>query len=318
MIDYFVKISDWLLQNQPQNCAVIIAGATASGKSAFALDLAEHIGKSDNMQAYIVNADSMQLYRDLRIVTACPNEGERQRYRHELYNILPAAQNASAGWWLQQIQQLCSHQLKQRRKMIPIIVGGTGMYIKVLLEGIANIPEVPHKIRDDAQKRYDQLGGAAMLEELSQYDPEIRARVNIADRQRIIRAYSVWSYSGQPLSYWQKQEYFRPLADWQILRAQIDLDRAQLYDNCNRRFKQMIDAGGVEEVANLIDEVRPPENAMVLRAVGVAEIAAYLRGEYGMDEMQERASQATRHYAKRQLTWLRGQYNADMIIPSIS
>jgi tRNA dimethylallyltransferase len=277
---------------------VIIAGPTASGKSALALSLA---GKRGGV---IINADSQQLYRELRILTARPTPEEEAQAPHRLYGTMPAAENASAGKWLQFAKMEIDWALSQGKP--PIVVGGTGLYIKALMEGIAEIPEIDPRVRAQADSDFAAMGREAFAERLKLVDPQFFERLKVHDPQRLIRAYAVWLGTGKPLSWWQQRGATAPYpADAFELRI-VEVPRDELYRRCDARFITMIEQGAAEEVKQLLALNLPPD-LPAMKSVGVPELSAYLRGEISLDEATSKAQQATRNYAKRQLTWIRNQ-----------
>lgn len=273
-------------------------GATASGKSAFALSLAQKIG------GVIINADSQQIYSDLRILTARPSPQEEAVVPHKLYGIMAAHENCSAGIWLRHAKMEIDWARSQN--ITPIVVGGTGLYIKALMQGIAEIPDIYSAIRQQATSDYEQMGKEAFSERLRAIDPAFFERLKVYDKQRLVRAYEVWLGSGKSLSWWQSQEVAAPYQADEIEITKIELPREELYSRCNTRFVQMLEAGAVEEVKQLMT-LNLPDNLPIMKTIGVRELSAYLRGETTLDAAIELCQTATRHYAKRQMTWFRGQ-----------
>lgn len=277
---------------------VILTGPTASGKSAHALSLAQ------SREGVIINADSQQLYRPLRILTARPSKEDEARAPHKLYGILNAHEPCSAGSWLRLARMEIDWARSQGRT--PILTGGTGLYLKALMEGIADIPDIPESVRQQSENDYDSMGKDAFIDRLRHVDPQFFERLSVYDRQRLIRAYAVWLGSGKPLSYWQglaPQAFYKP-EEFEIYRT--DIPRDQLYQNCNTRVEQMLKEGALEEVRGLMAQ-NLPENLPVMKSVGVREFSAYLKGEISLEDASAATRQATRNYAKRQLTWLRNQ-----------
>jgi tRNA dimethylallyltransferase len=276
----------------------IIAGPTASGKSALALALAEQTN------AVIVNADSAQIYRDLPVLSAAPTAEERARAEHRLYGVLDGALPCSAAEWAATARQEIADVHAQRR--LPILVGGTGLYLRTLLEGIAPVPAIDTEVRQRVRE--------APLEEnrakLESLDPDAAARLNPGDTTRINRALEVVLSTGRTLAEWQRQRE-GGIADEVELRPLILLPpRKWLYARCDERFAHMIDQGAVAEVEALIARKLNP-NLPVMRAIGVREISAYLLGETSLDDATSAGRQATRRYAKRQYTWFAHQPPAE-------
>jgi tRNA dimethylallyltransferase len=276
----------------------IIAGPTASGKSALALALAEQT------KGVIVNADSAQIYRDLPVLSAAPTAEERARAEHRLYGVLDGALPCSAAEWAATARREIADVHAQGR--LPILVGGTGLYLRTLLEGIAPVPAIDTEVRQRVRE--------APLEEnrakLETLDPDAAARLNPGDTTRINRALEVVLSTGRTLAEWQKQRE-GGIADEVELRPLILLPpRKWLYARCDERFAHMIDQGAVAEVEALIARKLNP-NLPVMRAIGVREISGYLLGETSLDDATSAGRQATRRYAKRQYTWFAHQPPAE-------
>jgi tRNA dimethylallyltransferase len=272
----------------------LIAGPTASGKSALALALAERC------RGVIVNADSAQVYRDLPILSAAPTQAERAQAEHRLYGVLDGALSCSAADWAETAKgEIVDVQQSGR---LPIVVGGTGLYLRTLLDGIAPVPEIDPSVRDDVRGSPVEQNFARLRE----LDPEASARLNPGDTARIARALEVRLSSGRPLSAWQTLRK-GGIGDQVSLKPLILLPpRVWLYTRCDERFARMIELGAVEEVKALLTR-NLNSNAPVMRAIGVREIAAYLRGERSLDETIAAGQRATRRYAKRQYTWFAHQ-----------
>ena len=276
----------------------IITGPTASGKSALALSLAQ------KQNGVIINADSQQLYRDLRILTARPTPEEEAQAPHKLYGTLNGQDACSAGQWLNLVRMEIDWARKQGQ--LPIVVGGTGLYIKALISGIATMPDIPASIRAQAISDYDAMGKDAFADRLKWVDPEFFTRLKTYDRQRLTRAWEVWLGSGKPLSWWHAQPTTPPYPPEDITLQIVTIPREDLYARCNARFETMIGQGAIEEVQQL-QSLNLPETVPIMKSVGVPELSAYLRGETTLETAIATAQQATRHYAKRQLTWYRNQ-----------
>ncbi len=276
---------------------VIVAGATASGKSGLALALAEAFG------GVVVNADSMQVYRELSVLTARPGPAETERVPHRLYGVLPGAEACSAGRWRGLALAEIEDALDAGR--LPILAGGTGLYLRALEQGLSAIPPVPQAVRAAARARHGALGGTAFHAALAERDPETAARLHPSDSQRLIRAWEVLEASGRPLSAWQR-EPAGPGLPHRRLRLVLAPPRAALYAACDRRFMQMMEDGALDEVDRLLALGLDP-SLPVMRALGVPQLARHLGGEITLEEAVAAGRQATRRYAKRQLTWLRTQ-----------
>jgi len=273
---------------------VLIAGPTASGKSALALALAQQIG------GVIVNADSAQVYRDLSVLSATPADEELKTEEHRLYGVQDGALPCSAADWAAMARREIADVRAGRRS--PILVGGTGLYLRTLLEGIAPVPPIDPEVRA-------RVRGAPVEEnraKLEALDPDAAGRLNSGDTTRINRALEVMLSTGRTLAEWQKQRE-GGIAGEVDLRPLILLPPRQwLYARCDERFAHMIDKGAVAEVETLLARGLNP-NLPVMRAIGVAEISRYLLGETTLDEAIAAGQQATRRYAKRQYTWFAHQ-----------
>ncbi|MCE2517288.1 MAG: tRNA (adenosine(37)-N6)-dimethylallyltransferase MiaA [Alphaproteobacteria bacterium] len=280
---------------------VVIAGPTASGKSALAVTLAQR------MKGEVVNADSMQVYRDLPVLTAIPDHDERQGVAHHGYGVLDGAERCSVGRWM----ELTRGYIEEiwRRGGVPILVGGTGMYIRAALEGISPMPDIDPKFRDQATAMLAAMGGAGFRAELMARDPVLAARLNDGDSQRLIRGMEIVLATGTPLSAWQdKPPQGAIAADFTTIR--IAPPREELYARIDQRFPMMLKAGGVEEARALMARALDP-SLPLMKAVGFPPIADYLRGATSRDDAVELACRDSRRYAKRQTTWFNNQFAAN-------
>ena len=284
---------------------IIIAGPTASGKSALAVDIAEEFFGS------VINADSMQVYRQLDVLSARPSGPDLGRAPHRLYGVIDAAEKCSAGRW----RQMAAGEIEAAwsGKRLPIVVGGTGLYLKALLEGLSPIPDIPSSFRDEATVLLEHLGETAFHKELAKCDPDIAVRLPPGDRQRMIRAFEVFQATGRPLSVWQKEPLSGPPVRARFYVVVVRPDREILYGRIDTRFEKMIELGAVEEVRALLSLNLPPD-LPVMKALGVPELTRYLNGEIELDLAVDEARRATRNFAKRQLTWLRHQLKNDLEI----
>ena len=275
----------------------LIAGPTASGKSRLALDMAEKTG------AVIINADSQQLYADLRILSARPTIEDEARADHRLYGVADAAEFWSVGRWTRAVMPLLAELAAQDRPAL--LVGGTGLYFNALTRGLADIPAVPDEVRDTIQSAYDAEGEAVFRRRLTEVDPIAAAAITPGDRQRLIRALAVAQATGRALSTWKADT--RPLLAADTYDALVvEPPRDRLYAACDARVRLMIDNGAVEEVRALLARNLDP-SLPAMKAVGVPELAAHLTGATTLDQAVTAIRLATRHYAKRQLTWFRNQ-----------
>ncbi len=275
----------------------LIAGPTASGKSALALALAERLG------AELVNADAIQLYRDLRVLSARPSAAEEARAPHHLYGVADAADGWSVGRWLR-AATLSLADIRGRGRPA-VVVGGTGLYFAALTRGLADTPQVPEAVRAEAEARLAAQGEPAFREALARVDAPSAARIQSGDRQRLVRAAAVHAATGRALSDWRAST--RPAlarAAWRGLV--IEPPRSWLYARCDARFDAMLAGGALEEAARL--DARALDPALpALKAVGLRELAAAARGELTLEQAREAAARETRRYAKRQTTWFRNQ-----------
>ncbi|MBO6902489.1 MAG: tRNA (adenosine(37)-N6)-dimethylallyltransferase MiaA [Rhizobiaceae bacterium] len=278
--------------------AILIAGPTASGKSALALRLARETGGT------IVNADSMQVYSVLDRLTARPDAADLEALPHRLYGHVHPADDYSTGHWLRDVGGLIESGEFRERKAV--FCGGTGLYFKALLEGLSRMPDVSASIREGWRRRLSEDGPEKLHEVLARDDPDVAAKLKPADGQRIVRALEVLEASGRSILDWQRDRDL-PLVDTASARMiLIEPDRSELDRRIVQRFAKMLDDGAVDEVRLLLalglDAGKP-----AMKAIGVREIGAYLRGEATREEAIENARIATRQYAKRQITWFRNQ-----------
>lgn len=276
---------------------MLIAGPTASGKSALALWAAERAGGE------VVNADALQIYRDLRVLSARPSPDDEARVPHHLFGVADAADGWSVGRWLRAATAALADIAARGRPAV--VVGGTGLYFRALTQGLAEIPPTPPTVVEAVQRRFDLEGEAAARAALRELDPAAEARISAGDRQRLVRALAVATATGRALSDWQADT--RPLlAPGAWSGVVLEPPRAALYARCDARLAAMVEQGAVEEAAALAARgLNPALPAM--KAVGLRELAAYAQGAVGLDEALAAARIATRQYAKRQLTWLRNQ-----------
>lgn len=280
----------------PIKRAVLIAGPTASGKSALALERARASG------GVIINADAMQVYDVLRVVTARPSEAEMAAVPHRLYGVVSPRQRFSTGEWLRAVARL----LPELGGRTAIFVGGTGLYLEALLNGLAAVPDVPEAAMRQAEAEISGLDGDERLRLLADRDPETARRLRVADPQRVVRALAVRAATGRSLASFQDQPGDGLLRGYAIERLVVDPGREFLRERIARRFEAMLDAGAAEEVKALLAlELDPSLPAM--KAIGVREIGDWLAGRCSREEAVRRAVTATRQYAKRQRTWFRNR-----------
>jgi tRNA dimethylallyltransferase len=278
--------------------AVLIAGPTASGKSALALELAQATS------GVIINADSMQVYRDLRVLTARPTKEEEARVPHRLYGHVDAAVNFSAGHWVTDATVVLAEVRAQNR--LPIFVGGSGLYFKALTRGLSAVPPIPPEVRDNVRARLERDGVEALHAALAQRDPTSAERLKPRDRTRIARALEVVEATGRSLTDWHRDGLPPLLPPGQFSAVFLEPDRDRLYARIDARFEAMLKTGALEEVAHLatrqLDPLLP-----AMKAHGVPALLRHLQGEIALDEAAAIGRADTRHYAKRQFTWFRHQ-----------
>ncbi len=292
---------------------VVVAGPTASGKSALALAIAEQFS------GLVVNADSMQVYRELAILTARPGPAALAAVPHRLYGILPAAERCSVGRW----RELALGAIAAEPDRLAVVTGGTGLYLRALSSGLAPVPEIPDEVLARGQDRLKVLGSEGLHHELSSFDPEMAARLAPGDSQRLLRAWCVYQATGRSLAAWQGET--GPASPGPTLVIALIPPRAELYSACDARFSAMLAAGALGEVEALLALGLDP-SLPAMKAVGVRELAEVLGGRLALAKGAAAAQQATRRYAKRQVTWIRhqmpdahrvGAQYSERILPSI-
>ena len=275
---------------------VLIAGPTASGKSKFAIKLAKKI------HGEIINADSMQVYKELKILSARPYVKDCQNIKHHLYGFHNVKHNFSTGDWL----KLALKKILEikRRKKIPILVGGTGLYFKAILEGLVKIPNIPIKFRSKIRQLHKNLGQKIFYKKLLDLDPKSKNRINSTDSQRSIRAYEVKKFTNKSIQDWYQNTY--PIyEDKDFFKIYMNFPRDQLISKINLRTKKMIKMGAIREVEKFV-KLKVKKDKSVNKAIGISEIKEYLNDEKKLNEITEKISIKTRQYAKRQSTWARG------------
>jgi tRNA dimethylallyltransferase len=257
----------------------------------------------------IINSDSLQSYRDLRILTARPDEATEARVPHRLYGFLDAGERGSAARW----RALALDEIARatRAGSIPILVGGTGLYLRAVKEGLAPVPEIPGEVRQEAIELHRVLGGPAFRERLAELDPATAQRLFPGDKQRLIRAFEVVRATGVTIGVWQQQATTRPA--YRFATILLSPPRDRLYAACNARLVQMIEAGALAEAAALAARRLDP-SLPAMKAVGLPELLSYLIGNVPLDAALAAAQRATRRYAKRQMTWFRHQTRPDLIL----
>lgn len=286
---------------------IVITGPTASGKSAIALALAERRGGT------VINADAMQTYNAFPILTAQPTAEERARVRHELYGVLPLSETLSAARW----RSLAASEIEraQGHGRTAILCGGSGLYLRTLVQGIAAIPDTPPGLRDQANADWLALGPEAFRVRLAERDPAIVGRLKPGDRQRHVRAWEVWLNTGRPLSEWQAGD--TAPSRWRFVIVLLAPDRTWLRDRIAVRFDAMLRAGVLEEVRAVFDR-SPDPRWPGLKAHGAPELFRHFRGELTLEAARRIAIDHTRQYAKRQMTWFRHQLVPDVVMGAVA
>ena len=276
-----------------QKKVLILFGPTASGKSNIALKI------SANVKATIVNADSMQVYKNLRILTSRPSEEDEKKFSHRLYGIMDGAENCSVASWLELAKE--EIQTSWNQNTLPILVGGTGMYLKSLMEGISEIPSIPDSIKLETEEVLKNKGLEHLYKRLIESNKQ--TVINKQDKQRIIRAFNVLKSTGKSIEEWQKvNKKILEDVDFEIYLPPIE--RENLYKTSEERFDGMLEKGAVEEVRGLLEQ-NIDVNCSVMKAIGVREIQGYLNNEISEEACANLSKKNTRNYIKRQLTWVR-------------
>ena len=274
--------------------AILIAGPTASGKSSAALALCEKLG------GVIINADSMQVYSNLRILSARPREEDEARAPHALYGFVPAEHAYSVGRWVEDVKAAIAEAERQGR--MPIITGGTGLYFKALLEGLSPIPDIPPNIREHWRGQESTRNAGELHKLLSERDPDMAGRLRPSDPQRVIRALEVLDATGRSLSQWQNEPGEPVFTEEQTLRIFISPPREALYERIDARFDAMLEMGAMDEISALVKLDLDP-GLPVMRALGVAALIQVHWGKMSREDAATRTKTDTRRYAKRQMTW---------------
>ena len=284
---------------------ILISGPTASGKSNFSIKLAKKINGE------IINADSMQVYKELKILSARPNLKDYQSIKHHLYGFHSVKNNFSTGDWLKNAIKKIKEV--RRRKKIPIFVGGTGLYFKALTEGLVSIPNIPIKYRNNIRDLQKKLGQKKFYQKLIKLDPNSKEKINSTDTQRSIRAYEVKQFTKKSLQDWFENTKSHFNKD-DFYKIYIDYPREELIQRIGKRTEQMIEIGAINEVKRFI-KLKVRKDKSVNKAIGIHEIKEYLEKRNDMSEVIEKISIKTRQYAKRQSTWARGNMMSWLKLP---
>ena len=275
---------------------ILIYGPTASGKSTFSVKLAKKINGE------IINADSMQVYKDLKILSARPFKKDYQKIKHHLYGFLSVKKNFSSGDWLK-LAKIKISDIRKRKKT-PIIVGGTGLYFKALTNGLVNIPNIPIKFRKDIRSLYKKLGSKKFYSKLLDIDPLVKKKINLHDTQRVLRAYEIKSYTKKSMYDWIKNTKSEYEND-DFYKIYIDFPRGRLIKRINVRTQEMINKGAILEVKKFL-KLKIQSSKTAYKAIGIREIKQFINKKVDITEVIEKISIKTRQFAKRQATWARG------------
>lgn len=288
-----------------QNVVIIIAGPTASGKSQLAIDIANEVS------GVIVNADSMQVYKDTPILSACPSLEDKSKIEHCLYEIYDSSNSGNVFDWL----ELAVAEIKRiwSENKIPVVVGGTGLYIDNLINGTTPIPATPAHIRDKVARSLERLGLAKLHEKLIEVDPQTAQKLSPNDVTRICRAWEVFSDTGIPISQWHQMPMQKKLEEAKFVVVKILPTKLELDERCFLRFDMMLNAGALQEVEKLAT-LNLNRNLPAMKALGVPELLDYLDGKTSLEEAVELGKIHTRQYAKRQKTWFANKLNADITL----
>lgn len=290
----------------------IIGGPTASGKSSKALEIAA------SCHGVIINADSMQIYDGLPTLTAQPSEEDKKQHPHELYGTLHPNENCSAGNWREMVEPLITNLLAEGKT--PVVVGGSGLYINALIEGLSPMPDIPYDIRKAAGEKQKELGNPAFHAELAKRDPVMAGKLDPLNTARLVRAWEVLEATGKSLAEWQELPRQSPPEDWQFDVTIIIPERESLYQRCNTRFEWMLDNGALEELESFNQAIKDgdiSERALLNNALGAKPLKSFLEGRLSKPEAIEKGQSETRQYAKRQVTWFRHQIKNNKNVANI-
>lgn len=285
---------------------VVISGPTASGKTAYSINFA----KENN--GIIINADSMQIYEGLPILSAQPTIEEQDGIEHLLFSYLAPTNNCNVGLWLKLVKEKIDYCFSKGKT--PIIVGGTGMYISKLIDGISQIPEVPQEIRNKVLNLYNEIGYNGCYDKALKIDAEYTKKLNPNDKQRLLRLLEVFEITGKSISYFQKLGNKKLFEREKFFHININPPRDVLYQRCELRFKKMIlEDGGLQEIENFVKKyknvIEQPENYSITKTIGLLDGVRYLNKEITLDEFLNNSIKLTRNYAKRQYTWFNHQFD---------
>lgn len=279
------------------NKIIIVTGPTASGKTNFGIKLAQRLGGE------VINADSMQVYSENPIISAQPSLSERQNIPHHLFGYVKGNEEYTIARWIEE-----SVSKIKSINGLPILVGGTGFYLKHLIFGLSNIPETPNEIRNQARNLLGELGNFEFHQLLMQCDKESALKIDPNNSKKVLRAYEVLKNTGKPIHYWQNYSAGNfPVSSFLLIS--LIPPREILYENCNKRFVEMLGSGAIDEVRYLMKQKYNPLCG-VMKSHGVPELVKYLNGEWSIEQATDKSQQVVRNYAKRQITWLKHQFNS--------
>ena len=284
---------------------IVIAGPTASGKSALAIDLAKIYN------GVVINADASQVYQHIPVISAAPSEEEKKLVEHQLYGYLDESVNGNVCMWLN--QAIDSVRKTWQAGKTAVFVGGTGMYIDNLINGVTPIPETSQKIREQVADEVQKFGLPTIYQKLCKIDDTTSSMLNINDKTRVSRAYEIWLSTGKTISFWYQQPMVQKLPEASFFTIAVLPEKKTLDERCRIRFAKMLEKGAIDEVKYLLSRNLSP-SLPAMSAKGVPEIASALKGEISIQQAAELAVLHTRQYAKRQLTWFRNKYRADITI----
>ena len=287
--------------------AIIICGPTGAGKSSMALNLAK------KFKGVIINADSVQIYREIKILSGRPTSDDYRQAPHRLYGIMSIFKPCTLGIWRKMALEIIKEC--ERSGHLPIICGGTGLYIKFLLNELSAIPEIPPSIKLEAREKLKELGNENFIELLSKNDPVSASRIKSGDTNRLLRAWEVFTATTKPLSYWHKKSR-KAGSQHKFFKVCLMPERKALYSICDQRFLDFVEQGAVEE-ARAFDFITASPELPASKTLGLLELIKYTKGELELSDAIEQAQRTTRRYAKRQLTWFRHQLDEDFLIQNL-
>jgi tRNA dimethylallyltransferase len=284
---------------------LVIAGPTASGKSSLAFDLAK------KYKGVIINADSQQVYKELPILSSQPNEKDYNKISHKLFNFLDFYKHFSVNQWF----KLVNKEIKDAKKknILPIIVGGTGMYLNTLLNGLKIFPEIPIDLRNKGKKLLDKIGSKSFFNELKKKNKTCVYKINQNDKTRLLRSWEIYEVSNKSIYEINKEKKIQKLDSYNFCKILIFPPKKEIYLNCKKRWGEMIKLGAMDEVKLLIEKEKKLNKKTLIKTIGYKELKHFLLKKNNINKSSELALQATRNYAKRQYTWFKHQFSANII-----